>query len=251
MRHSSRSGLAKTALRASTLTALELLIALAFLLPNVAAEAQTSPAATATATATTAPTTAYDSDNDGIVDIKTLSHLNAIRYDLNGDGKQGSVSATDWAIYTTAFPNPASGLGYPQATGAGYELMPKNLDFDTNGDGEVDASYTNSYPNWTPIGTAANPFNAKFKNNVIDGAMSKISNLTISGASTEVGLFGATGGNARIEDVGLVDVNVDISTSARYAKIGALVGNNAGKVIACYSASVSLAHAGIDRRHLI
>ena len=259
----SRSGLAKTTLRASTLTALGLLIALAVLLPDAAAEAQSSPASTATATATATPTD-YDSDNDGLIDISTLAQLNAVRYDLNGDGKQGSVSATDWATYTAAFPNPASGMGCkstdhdsdsntdPQPTCDGYELMLGNendLDFDTNGDGEVNSSDT--YANWTPIGTAANKFNAKFKGNVIGGAMSKISNLTISGASTEVGLFGATGSNARIENVGLVDVNVSVTASARNAKIGALVGNNEGKVIACYSTgAISAAAADGNAYHV-
>ena len=248
----SRSGLAKTALRASTLTALALLIALAVLLPNAAAEAQTSPASTATATATP---TDYDSDNDGLIDINTLAQLNAVRHDLNGDGKQGSVSATDWATYTAAFPNSASGMGCKptdhdddtttakQPTCDGYELM-ADLDFDTNGDGEVNSSDTNSYANWTPIGTAANPFNAKFKgnshSNTALGSMAsfgvrnaKISNLTISGELTEVGLFGATSATARIEGVGLVDVNVNTTTSARNAKISALVGNNAGRITAC------------------
>ena len=133
-----------------------------------------------------------------------------------------------------------------QPTCKGYELMPKNLDFDTDGDGEVDSSDTGSYPNWTPIGTAANPFNAKFKGSLTNGVMPKISNLTISGSSStaEVGLFGATGSNARIENVGLVDVNVNTTTSARNAKISALVGNNAGKIIACYSTGAITATAG-------
>ena len=247
-----------TALRASTLAALGLLIALAVLLPNAAAEAQTSPASTATATATTAPaTTDYDADNDGLIDIKTLAQLNAVRHDLDGDGKQGSVSATDWAIYTSAFPNPASGMGCQptdhdddtttakQPTCEGYELM-ADLDFDTDGDGDVDSSDT--YPNWTPIGTATNnkKFDAIFEGSLTNGMMPKISNLTISGSSStaEVGLFGATSDDARIKNVGLVDVNVDITASVSNAQIGALVGNNAGEVIACYSTGAITADAG-------
>ena len=246
VQRASRSGLAKTALRASTLTALGLLLALAVLLPNAAAEAQTSPASTATATATP---TDYDSDNDGLIDIKTLAQLNAVRHDLDGNGKQGSVSATDWATYTAAFPNPASGMGCKltgtpqQPTCKGYELM-QDLDFDTDGDGDVDASDTNSYANWAPIGTTTKPFDSKFEGSLTNGVMPKISNLTISGELTEVGLFGATGSNARIENVGLVDVNVNTTTSARNAKISALVGNNAGKIIACYSTGAITATAG-------
>ena len=124
-----------------------------------------------------------------------------------------------------------------QATCTGYELM-DDLDFDPYREG-ADVSEANAYANWTPIGTAANKFDATFKGNS-NGAtqkIAKISNLTISSGLTEVGLFGATGSNARIEGVGLVNANVSAATttSARDAKIGALVGSNAGKVIACYS----------------
>ena len=208
------------------------------------ATATATPTATATATPTVPPLNAdYDVDNNGLIEIRTLAQLNAVRYDLNGDGLQDSVSASDWATYTTAFLNAVSGMGCPQPACTGYELM-MDLDFDTNGDGDVDSS--DAYPNWTPIGTAANKFNATFKGNVIDGAMSKISNLTISGSSstTEIGLFGATGSNARIENVGLVDVNVEVTASAIGARIGALAGSNAGKVIACYSTGKISADAG-------
>ena len=249
----------KTTLRASTLSALGLLLALAVLLPNAAAEAQTSPVstATATATATTAPTTTdYDADNDGLIDIKTLAQLNAVRYDLDGNGD------STHADYIAAFPNrdtTATGrMGCPltdhdddattdkQATCKGYELM-RDLDFDTDRDGDVDSSDT--YPSWTPIGTATSAstrFNATFKSNS-DDAIATISNLTIKDSSTEVGLFGATGPNARIEGIGLVDVYVKPSVTValpRDAKIGALVGNNKGKIIACYSTGAIDATAG-------
>ena len=131
-----------------------------------------------------------------------------------------------------------------QPTCKGYELM-RDLDFDTDGGGDVDASDTNSYPNWTPIGTSTNKFDAIFEGSLTNGVMPKISNLTISGSSTtEVGLFGATSGTARIKNIGLVDVNVGATASASHAKIGALVGNNAGKVIACYSTGKVSAGAG-------
>ena len=276
--------------RVSTLIALLLIIALAAIMfASAPAETQTSPAdatttptatgtatatatpdpdatatptATATGTATATPTATptvappnadYDIDNDGLIEIRTIAQLNAVRHDLDGDGKQGSVSATNWATYTTAFFNAASDMGCKltdhdsdsstpqQATCTGYELM-MDLDFDTNGDGEVNSSDT--YPNWTPIGTAANKFNATFKGSLTNGVMPKISNLTISGELTEAGLFGATGSNARIENVGLVDVNVGVTASAINAKIGALVGNNAGKIIACYSTGAITATAG-------
>ena len=217
-----------------------------------------TPTATATATATATPTPTatstvppanadYDVDNDGLIEIRTLAQLNAGIYDLDGDGKQGAVSAADWATYTTAFLNAASDMGCrladhdsdtttpQQATCTGYELM-MDLNFDTDGDGDVDVSDANSYPNWTPIGTAASPFNATFKGNSNGSTptIATISNLTMNSTSTRVGLFGATGANAHIEGVGLVGANVS-SSAATAASIGTLVGSNTGKITACYS----------------
>ena len=203
--------------------------------------ATATPTATPTATATVPPLNAdYDNDNDGLIEIRTLAQLNAVRYDLNGDGLQGSVSASDWATYTTAFLNTVSGMGCPQPVCTGYELM-MDLNFDTDRDGDVDASDT--YPNWTPIGTDVNPFNATFKGNLIDGVMPKISNLTINSTSGRVGLFGETGANAHIESVGLAYANVSVTSSSQ-ADIGALVGSNGGKVIACYSTGAITASGG-------
>ena len=52
--------------------------------------------------------TDYDTDNDNLIDVTTLAQLNAIRYDLNGNG---SVAATDTMNYNAAFPNAATSMG--------------------------------------------------------------------------------------------------------------------------------------------
>ena len=52
-----------------------------------------------------------------------------------------------------------------------------------------------------------------------------------------------TSATARIENVALVDVKIDITASYRNAKIGALAGNNEGKIIACYSTGAITAAA--------
>ena len=263
--------------RISTLIAPVLIIALAALMfASAPAATQTSPTAatatptatgTATATATATPTATatatatptvppanadYDVDNNGLIEIRTLAQLNAVRYDLNGNGKRDSVSASDWATYTTAFLNAASDMGCQltdhdsdtatpqQPACTGYELM-MDLNFDTDRDGDVDSSDT--YPDWTPIGTDVNPFNATFKGNLIDGVMPKISNLTINSASGRVGLFGETGANAHIESVGIANAKLSVTSSSQ-ADIGALVGSNGGKVIACYSTGAIAATAG-------
>ncbi len=89
----------------------------------------------------------YDDDNDNLIEIRTLPQLNAIRYDLNGDGVAAS-GATSTFIFSAAFPSPESDMGC-QSTCAGYELR-NDLDFDNDGSGAVDAS--DAFPNWAPIG---------------------------------------------------------------------------------------------------
>ena len=79
-------------------------------------------------------TTDYDDDNDGLIDVKTLAQLNAVRHDLNGNG-----DATH-ADYIAAFPSrdtsPTGRMGCPS--------------------GEP-APATNCVPTWTstPTATAA------------------------------------------------------------------------------------------------
>ena len=75
--------------------------------------------------------------------------LNAIRWDLDGDGSPAS-NATG---YNASFPNAVAGMGCPSADCTGYELT-ANLDFDTNGNGRADAGdvYWNDGQGWEPIG---------------------------------------------------------------------------------------------------
>ncbi len=174
----------------------------------------------------------YDDDDDGLIDVKTLAQLNAMRWDLNGDG---DVASGDAANYLAAFPNrdtaAASRMGCPSGTCTGYELR-ADLDFDTDTDGDVDSS--DAYASWTPIGTSANPYTAEFKGN-----NNTISNLTMSGTTTLVraGLFGQLSSAASVSGVGLVDVNLGISMpTASHA--GALVGFNEGTVRSSYATGV-------------
>ena len=65
--------------------------------------------------------THYNTDNDNLIDVTTLAQLNAIRYDLNGDG---AVANSDTMSYNDAFPYAASGMGCLSTGGCtGYELL--------------------------------------------------------------------------------------------------------------------------------
>ena len=170
----------------------------------------------------------HDADNDNYIDVPTHARLNAIRWDLNGNGARDSVSAADWAKYTAAFPTAtATGMGCP-GTCVGYELT-ANINLDTNGNGSHDSAdaYYNSGMGWQPIGPdSGNEFAAKFKGNGYT-----VQNLTVNRTSTtNVGLFGRTSNTARLESVGVTAANV---TGSQYA--GALVGASRGEVVACWS----------------
>ena len=144
----------------------------------------------------------YDSDNDGLIDVANLAQLDALRYDLNGDGL---VDGAIWMPYYTAYPMGARGMGCPSDDGCtGYELT-ANLDFDTDDDGDVDSDddYWNGGDGWDPIGESATPFIADF-----EGNRRTVSNLFIDRATEdEVGLFGAVD-RSRIRGVRLVGADV-------------------------------------------
>ena len=197
----------------------------------------TAPIATLTFTRQTLD---YDTDDDGLIDTRTLAQLDAIRHDLNGDG----IPTDDgMATYAAAFPDAAEGMGCHISEGCtGYELM-ADLDFDTDGSGDADAgdAYWNNGAGWTPIGGAGsegsgdpdvrrNPFLATF-----EGNGHTIAHLFFDTRRRLAGLFGHTGRDADsgagsvLRNVGLIDVDV----SGR-VYVGGLVGDNRGVITDSY-----------------
>ena len=186
--------------------------------------------------------------------MNSLAKLDAIRYDLNGNGKQDSVGATDWAKYTAAFPSPATGMGCKltdhdgdsntadQPTCVGYELT-QSLDFDTNGDGSVTTSgdtYWNNGAGWSQIGTLFNRYSTTFKGNG-----HTINNLFINKSGFNfTGLFAFTDSSARIETLGITNANI---TAFGYS--GILVGSHYGTIVACYTTG-KIAGAGSSRERI-
>jgi filamentous hemagglutinin family protein len=103
----------------------------------------------------------------------------------------------------------------------------------------IDASSTtgwNSGAGFTPIGNATAPFDGVF-----DGLGHTVSNLTLrllrgsNDASTVSGLFGSTAANARIQNLGLVNVNSFTLGPGGEGRVGALVGINRGAIINSYA----------------
>ena len=228
---------------------------IAFIAPMLVAAALLGGALLSAETASAQTTTTdYDDNNDGLIDVKTLAQLYAIRYDLDGNG-----DATH-ADYIAAFPNrdiSASGrMGCPSGACAGYELR-ANLDFDTDGDGatytistigavtsilgDAGDTYWNGGAGWTPLGghreTSNQDFTATF-----EGNDHTVSNLYIrlgtgsADGGNYVGLFGDLAATATIRNVGLVNPYVyNGRGGAGYGRTGALAGrNNGGTVSGSY-----------------
>ena len=202
----------------------------------------------------------YDADDDQLIEMDSLAKLNAIRWDVDGDGVVDTgTSAADTAKYNAAYSDAPTGMGCKlvdhddnAATDQtpvciGYELA-ADLDFDTDGDGatytvsstgvvtgDADDAYYNGGKGWDPIGTSANRFTATF-----DGNGKTIANLFIKDASrNSVGLFGYTGDGSLIERLGVINLNV----TGRNL-VGGLVGKSGysdGTVV--YDGTISASYA--------
>ena len=190
----------------------------------------------------------YDSDNDGLIEVTNLAKLNAIRWDLNGNG---NVAAGDLVNYRAAFPSPVAKMGCKptdhdgdpttadQPVCIGYELT-NDLTFDENMDNAIDsgdATYWDSGAGWEPLvsldtdGTVLGAYTATF-----DGNSNIIDYLFINrNALNYVGLFGQLDNPGRIRNLTLTHVNV---TGEDY--VGALVGFNMDGVVGSVTASGDL-----------
>ena len=166
----------------------------------------------------------YDSDGDGLIGVSNLAQLDAMRYDLDGNGYAGTVAA-----YAAAFPSPLDRLGCGVEGCSGYELL-ADLDFDTDGDGAVDSDddYWNDGDGWVPIGWDSRGF-SRFFSTTFDGNEHTLSNLFTTGRGYS-GLFSAIGLGGAVNDLTLSDVNVTGTAAA-----GALVGENQGLLIGIQS----------------
>ena len=187
-----------------------------------------------------ASTVSYDSDDDGLIEVSSLAQLNAIRWDLDGDGVVDN--GANRVAYTSAFPDAAAGMGCALADHDGHSATPDvpvctgyelaaDLDFDTDGDGAVDAAdeYWHSGAGWKPIGSSgtANEFIATF-----EGNGHTITRMFIDRSSARIGLFGVVGNGGRVRNVGVREVSVTGSSQGNI--VGGLAGKNAGSITASY-----------------
>ncbi len=168
----------------------------------------------------------YDSDGNGLIEIEFLEQLDAIRHDLDGDGKADDDSGAD--AYAAAFPGAVCNDNCK-----GYELV-RPLDFaaaDSYASGAVSAEWPTG-EGWPPIGDGWRPFAATF-----NGNGHAVSNLHITpksqadGSSVHgFGLFGTVGESGVIRETGLLNASV-----AGGDFVGPLAGANRGTVSHSYA----------------
>ncbi len=176
--------------------------------------------------------TDYDTDNDGLIEIATLEQLNALRYDLDGNGE--TEVPAEWEPYFEAYDNAQEGMGCANGC-IGFELT-ADLDFDDPGSyasGAIDRGWSRGERSagWQPIGTGdefGSPDGA-FEA-ALDGNGHAIANLFVNRPERDyVGLFGYAVGS--VINVGLIDVDI---TGANFA--GGLVGKHyRGKLVSSYA----------------
>ena len=204
----------------------------------------------------------YDADDDGLIEINNLEQLNAVRWDLDGDGIAEAADSVDKAVaYATAFPEALNGMGCPPDGCAGYELA-RDLDFDrasSYASGEVSAAWTTGN-GWLPIAASDELGEFEFVS-TFDGNGHTIANLFIDHSNRDpdaspifTGLFHSNRGEIRqvgvvdadisgINGVGaLVAVNIGIvedsyvtGNVSGQAAVGGLAGDNAGNISGSYA----------------
>ncbi len=175
------------------------------------------------------PPTDYDQDDNGLIDVSNLAQLNAIRWDLNGDGQPDKEEFAK--AYNQAFPSAIANMGIPNNTQAqGYELT-TNLHFDSHKNNQADEAdpFWNPGNGWQSIGVFANPFQA-----VLEGNNHGIVNLFQDQSDAALfyekpsGLFGAIGKRGQVVNVGLEGVHIQ---GVNF--VGALAGLNQGLIRNC------------------
>ena len=150
-----------------------------------------------------------DDDDDGLIEVRTLAQLDAVRLDLLGTSL---VHIDDLPKYLAAFPGALDDTGCPAEGCTGYELA-ANLDFDTNGNGEADEGddYWNDGAGWEPLTRRLFSHNLyRSWQGTFDGNHYTISNLYINLHQPlhAIGLFADNIGTIR--NVNLVGVDITV-----------------------------------------
>ena len=173
----------------------------------------------------------YDFDGDNLIEVRSAVQLDAIRYDLGGEGMP--TEEPQATTYSRAFPFFDESRTCP-GTCIGYELS-SDVDLSSmDGWTPIGGGYFRASPEWT--GWNERPESIRY-NAVFEGNGHVVRNMTITRAAgsaryDHVGLFGVLGPRGRIRSVGVENANVNAPHSVR---VGALAGTNMGRIATSYA----------------
>ena len=172
-----------------------------------------------------------DCDNDGLIEIYSISDLDKIRFNLEGTSWRTSLTDIGTSSGCPIKDTTNNWMSINGEVCRGYELM-NNINFTGSKweSGGVDES-------WLPIGTFVKHFSATFEGNGFT-----ISNLYIKNKKSDFqGLFNITNKSAVIKNLGLVDLFIIAQNIA-----GGLVGSNSGKIENCFAKGIILSSENIE-----
>ena len=187
-----------------------------------------------------------DTDADGLIDITTLAQLDAIRYDLDGDGRPTSAGQTAWQTAFSAVVAVDDDAAVHDASSSftGYELM-NNLDFaGTKWENPTGGTFAGTHETggWAPLGYWNSSTDNAYYTATFDGRGHTISNLYINRRTNRVGLFGVLGSGGNVRNLGIEGGSV----TGDGLNIGGLVGyNDFGGTISACSATGNASGGGI------
>ena len=251
---------------------------LALLLPLRALAIQDDEAAPA---ANTAPSpvfinqgsTDYDDDDDGLIEVVSPAQLNAIRWDLNGDGT--ADNSNNGSSYKAAFPGAVSGMGCPLSDHDNDATTPQVtvcVGYELDADLNLDVAPYNTGEGWQPIGNEATSSAvtlAATSSTVTLAATSSTvtltatsSTVTLTATSSTVtltlkgnghvisnlfinrpyeshaGLFGSLGSGGKVEGLGISNVNI-IGSKVEGSNVNIIGSTDVGGLVGYNNGTVS------------
>lgn len=160
----------------------------------------------------------YDLDDNGLIEINSLQDLDAMRNYRDAE--------SEFNLSTAA--------GCPEVGCTGFELT-TDLNFDTNGDGVINASdeFWNEGSGWEPVGDTGSTFGAIF-----DGNNHVIRNLYINRPESDnVGLFGVAYRGSGIRNLAIGGTLTSVTGGNN---VGILIGRNTQTEVTNVSTSGSV-----------
>ena len=145
---------------------------------------------------------------DGLIDITTLAQLDAMRYDLDGDGRPSASGAAAWeaAFSASVLADDDEGTRDDSFGFIGYGLR-NDLDFaGTQWEDPTGGTFsgTRVTGGWAPIGDNSTNGSASRFTATFEGNDYTLSNLYINrGSADYVGLFGVLGSGGGVFNLGL------------------------------------------------